>query len=449
MPTAADLTGGQFSEQQIVSLVESRAAVCIWEGAIRSGKTIASIVRWLRHLDQTKDLEGEAFIFGRTRDAIGRNIFGPLKSVPLLRGLAPGTEYRLGAPTAQILGQTVHVIGANDRQAEEKVRGLTGRSAYGDELTVLPAPFFRQALGRLSVDGAAMFGTTNPDNPNHWLRTEYLDRPRTQGMWTPDEDDTTTLDLATWHFVLDDNPFVSAKFKRDRKAEYTGLWYRRMILGEWVMSEGAIYESWDPAVHVVDELPPIARVLACGVDVGTTNPFAALMLAVTADGRLCLTREYWHDPKVSLRQMTDVEFSTALVAWMDATGERPARVIVDPSAESFQLQLRRDGIKGITDADNSVLDGIRLMASLLATRRLVVHRSCKALIREIPGYSWDDRQAELGIDKPIKVNDHAVDAARYALLTTQRLWAKQVPIAPWSDGKTSEQGSSEWNRTRI
>jgi hypothetical protein len=214
MPTGVELTGGVFSDQQVVSLVESCARVNIWEGAIRSGKTIASIVRWLRHLEQTKDAEGEAFIFGRTSATIDRNVFAPIRSVPLLRALAPprSTSYTAGAPTARVLGQSVHVVGAADKQAEEKLRGLTGRSAYGDELTVLPAPFFRQALGRLSVKGAALFGTTNPDNPGHWLRTEYLDRPRTQGRRKAVGEDE--LDLANWHFTIDDKPLLDPDYVR-------------------------------------------------------------------------------------------------------------------------------------------------------------------------------------------------------------------------------------------
>lgn len=431
MSRATDLTGGAFSEQQIRSLVEANARLNIWEGAIRSGKTIASIIRWGRHLEQVRHREGEPFVFGRTRDAIDRNVFAPVRSVPLLRALFPpsGTGYTSGAPTARFLGQTVHVLGASDRQAEEKLRGLTGKSAYGDELTVLPAPFFRQALGRLSVAGAALFGTTNPDNPGHWLRTEYLDRPRTQGKRPPKDD--AELDLATWHFTIDDNPHLDPAYVRSIKAEYTGLWFRRMILGEWVMAEGAVYDSWDPDVHVVDEVPELDRVLAVGVDYGTTNPFSAVLLAVTKDGRLVVTREYRHDPKITRRQLTDAEYSAELREWIDEAPSPPRWVAIDPSAESFHVQAHRDGIRGVVDADNAVLDGIRLVASLLASHRLIVHVSCRGLIGELPGYSWDDKAAAKGEDKPVKVNDHSCDALRYACLTTHGAWMRQVPLTRW------------------
>lgn len=430
--TAERLTGGQFSAQQVRSLVEATARVNVWEGAIRSGKTVASIIAWSRHLAQQRTAEGEAFIFGRTRDTIARNIFGPIASVPLLRALVPGTEYRAGAPTARVLGQEVHIVGASDRQAEEKLRGMTGRSAYGDELTVLPPAFYRQALGRLSVKGAKLFGTTNPDNPNHWLRTEYLDRPRTQGLRPAVGDE---LDLATWHFTIDDNPHLDPDYVRSIKAEYVGLWFRRMILGHWVQAEGSIYEAFDTDVHVVDELPPLARVLACGVDYGTTNPFAAVMVALSVDGRLVVTREYRHDSKLARKQLTDAEYSVALRAWLEQ-GEvvepgPPRWVAIDPSAASFHLQAHRDGVRGVTDAENGVLDGIRLVASLLATRRLIVHRSCRGLLAEFPGYVWDDKAAAKGEDKPVKVADHSLDALRYAVATTQPAWQRAVPLQPW------------------
>lgn len=437
MPTALELTGGAFSRQQVVSLAESNAALNIWEGAIRSGKTIASIIRWLWHLEQTRDAGGEAFAFGRTRDAVARNVFAPLKSVPILRALAPGTVYTPGAPTARILGHTVHVIGANDRQAEEKLRGLTGRSAYADEITVLPAAMFRQASGRLSVDGAAMFGTTNPDNPGHWLKADYLDKPRTQGRYTPALDDTGTLDLATWHFELDDNPFVSEKYKRDRKAEYTGLWYRRMILGEWVQAEGAIYDAFDPDRHVVDHVPDLERVLGVGIDYGTANAFAALLLAITRDGRLIFLDEYRHDSRKARRQLTDAEYSIALREWLEQCNQRYGGVgrvmAVDPSAASFAEQLHRDRVRGITDADNAVADGIRLLASLFATGRVLIHRRCEGLIAEVPGYAWDDKAADKGEDRPIKANDHSLDAARYIAKTSQPFWRRNVPLTHWTE----------------
>nr|WP_282916569.1 hypothetical protein [Streptomyces exfoliatus] len=91
-------------------------------------------------------------------------------------------------------------------------------------------------------------------------------------------------------------------------------------------------------------------------------------------------------------------------------------------------RLRRDRLTP-TPANNAVLDGIRTMSSLLSAGKLVVHSSCKALIGEMPGYAWDDKAAEKGEDKPIKVADHGVDALRYAIFTTRALWQRQLALA--------------------
>jgi PBSX family phage terminase large subunit len=407
-----------LSRAQIVSVHESGARLNVWEGSIRSGKTIASLLRWLMYVADAPR-GGELMMFGKTRDSVARNLFGPLMDPDIFGPIAKQVSYTSGAPTAQILGRTVHVFGANDAKAEPKVRGMTLAGAYGDELTVIPQTFFAQVLGRLSVKGAKLFGTTNPDNPAHWLRKDYLNRRHERGM-----------NLATWHFTIDDNPHLDPDYVTSIKAEYVGLWYRRFILGEWVQAEGAIYDMWDERLHVVDELPAVLRWLSLGVDYGTRNPFSGLLLGLTADRRLVLAREYRHDPRTARRQLTDAEYSRELRAWL--AGDRPEFVAVDPSAASFKVQLHADRVTGVVDADNSVEDGIRTVASLLALGRLVVHRSCRGWIDEVAGYAWDDEAAAKGIDKPIKVADHSLDAGRYAVATTRQLWQSHVPMTAYA-----------------
>jgi len=409
-----------LSPKQIRSVAQANARLNFWTGSIRSGKTIASLLRWLIFVAQAPTT-GELVMCGKTRDSIGRNIFGPLQDPALFGGLTRYISYNLGAPTAKILGRTIQVIGANDEKAEPKVRGMTCCGAYVDEATVLPKTFFKQLTGRLSVPGAKLFATTNPDNPGHWLRQEYLLR-------------ASELDLRSWHFVLDDNPHLDPDYVRSIKAEYVGLWYRRFILGHWVQAEGAIYEAWNPDRHVVDALPRIDRWFAAGIDYGTTNPFAALLLGYGQDEqdvtRLYLTHEYRYDSKLKRRALTDPEYSEQLRTWLSTAdrphererGIRPEWIYVDPSAASFSLQLYRDGVTNAAHADNEVIPGIRTVSGLIARDQLRVHRSCKGLIDELPGYSWDDAAAEKGEDKPIKIADHSLDALRYAVHTSEYAW---------------------------
>jgi PBSX family phage terminase large subunit len=176
-----------------------------------------------------------------------------------------------------------------------------------------------------------------------------------------------------------------------------------------VAAEGAIYDMWDPAVHVYKDQPFPVQDYYVSIDYGTANPTAFLLFGVNGKQALCL-KEYYYDSSKSQRQMTDAEYA---VEFKKFVGDLKIKsVIIDPSAASFRTQLRKDGWF-VRDANNDVLDGIRTVSTMLHERRLYVHESCKNLIRELPGYAWDPKAQQHGEDKPMKVNDHAVDAARY------------------------------------
>ena len=163
------------------------------------------------------------------------------------------------------MGREVYVVGANDERAEAKrIRGATFAGALVDEATIVPESFFRMLLSRLSVDGAKLFATTNPDSPYHWLKTQFIDRE-------------AELDLKVFKFNLEDNPSLSQNYIKALKSEYQGLWYRRFINGEWVLAEGSVYDFFDQKIHCRREPPSYAKYYVAGVDYGTANPFAAVL----------------------------------------------------------------------------------------------------------------------------------------------------------------------------
>lgn len=402
-----------LSRKQIISIAESEhAALSIWTGAVRSGKTIASIVAFFIAIAKAPR-SGEVVIVGRTLQTIERNILAPMQDPAMFGALAGHVHHVRGSSVATVLGRTVHLVGANDVRAEHKVRGMTVCLSMVDEATLLTEEFWNQLLARHSVPGARMLATTNPDSRSHWLRKEWLLKADEKGV-------------ATWHFTLDDNPYLTRDYVERTKRNYAGLWYRRFVLGEWVLAEGAVYDMWDEERHVVSGLPRVQRSLALGVDYGTANVFAALMLGLGEDGCLYLTREWRWDARAQARQLTDVEYVERLKGWMGV--ERPELVTVDPSASSLITQLLFAQV-GATKGDNAVLDGIRVVSSLLATNRLKVHESCRGFIDEVSGYAWDDKAAEKGEDKPIKADDHSLDAARYAIKTTEYTWTPWVRAA--------------------
>lgn len=411
-----------LSPKQEQSIAHATARINVWAGAVRSGKTIASLLRWLIYVADAPR-GGQLLVGGKTFDTVARNVFGPLMDPAVTGPAAKLVRYTRGAPTASILGRQVEIITANDSRAEARLRGMTCAGAYVDEATLVPEAYWTQLLARLSVPGAQLFATTNPDGPAHWLRKRFLRR-------------AGELDLRWWHFTLEDNPFLDPAYVESLKREYVGLWYRRFILGEWCLAEGAIYDMWDPDRHVIDLIPQMWKWIATGVDYGTTNPFHAVLLGLHPSGTIYVTSEWRYDSKTARRSLTDVEYSARLRQWLDgyrppgtrADGVRPQALVVDPSAASFIQQLWRDGWSP-EPANNEVTDGIRTVSSLLAAGKLKVHRSCKHLIDEFPGYSWDEKKAQRGVDAPLKVDDHGLDALRYGVHTTEQAWRRPTTLA--------------------
>lgn len=403
------------SAKQADFMTHSTARVNIAEGAIRSGKTVISLHRWLAFILRAPR-GGELVMIGRTRDAVWRNCIGPLQNPDMYGPAANMVVGNYGAPTVKILGRTVHVLGASDAKAEKVIRGMTVAGAFVDEVTVIPEEFFTQLLGRMSVPRAKLFGSTNPDNPAHWLKVKYLDRIKQLPDWR------------AWKFTLDDNPSLTDEYKSSIKSEFTGLWFKRFILGLWVAAEGAIYDMWDNDTHIVkhEDLPLMRRVLSVGIDYGTTNATSAVALGLGMDGRLYALDEWRYDAAQAQRRFTDQQLSAGVRGFIADLEAPPEWVIVDPAAASFKVQLASDGIHNVMNGENDVLYGIRLTASLLGSGQLFVSDRCSGIISEAPGYSWDPKATEKGEDKPIKVADHSLDAWRYAITTTETLWRPYV-----------------------
>ena len=373
---------------------ECNSRINLLEGSVRSGKTHGSYEWWVRYLLHNAP-DGDLLMTGKTLKALERNVLLPMKDyIPI--------EYSLHKKQANILGKRVHIEGANDIQSEGKIRGMTIAGHYGDEVTLWPESYFIQGLARQSVEGAMFIGTTNPDSPNHWLKKNWIDADK---------------GVHVGKLFIDDNPHLSKSYVDSLKKEYTGLWYRRYINGEWCLAEGLVYDMFDPDLHVVDELPKMQRYFI-GVDYGTNNPTVFLLIGQAESGAFYAVKEYYHDGG-NTRQKTDSEYAADLKEFLPKNYQN---VCIDPSAKSFILACRRIGVLNIRQANNKVIDGIRSVSSLLQNNLLFYHKSCKNLIQEKQSYSWDIKAQAKGEDKPNKEHDHAADAIRYALHTNISAW---------------------------
>ncbi|WP_280412548.1 PBSX family phage terminase large subunit [Nocardia asiatica] len=418
-----------MSLKQITSIVESESSrLCIWTGAIRSGKTISSILAFLLAVHRAPD-SGLILIVGRTLQTIERNILEPMQDEKLFGPLSREVHHTRGSNTAVILGRTVHLIGASDVRAEGKLRGLTAYLAMVDEATLLPENFWSQLLGRLSVPGARLLATTNPDNPNHYLKVNFIDRAHEPGM-----------DVKVFNFTLDDNTSLDPAYVASIKAEHTGLFYRRFINGEWVAADGAVFDMFDPDRHVIkwEDLPEMRWILGVGVDHGTTNPTHAVMIGHGVDDVLYCMDEWRYHAKTEAARWSNVQLSAGLRNWLDDQhhpSEDPddppgftGYVIVDSAAADFRVQLKQDGLTTHA-ANKDVLYGIRTMSALLAAGRMKFTDRCPELLKEIPGYVWDTKATEDGKDQVVKLNDHGIDSTRYLIVTLERKWRRWIKLA--------------------
>ena len=364
------------------------------EGAVRSSKTFGSILAWCDWVENFAP-PGPLIMMGNTRETLIQNVLDPLidlvgKQAILNRGIGQLT----------LFGRPIYIFGAGNIAAMRKLQGKGAVGAYCDEAPTYPKDVWQMLGTRAAADGIKIIATMNPDSPMHWMKKDYLDRLK-------------AVNGRSWHFTLDDNPFLSEKVKNELKSQYTGLWKRRYIDGLWVMAEGSVYDMWDEEKHVLKgPLPPMTMELV-GVDYGTSNPTAFLKIGRTQDGKWIVAKEFYYSSENG-RQKTDLELSKDMITFL--ADSHPASIMVDPSAASLKAQLRALGVAHVTDADNSVINGIRTVATMLSSGRLLIHESCKHLIEEIPGYVWDSAKQQQGLDAPMKTNDHCCDALRYVCM---------------------------------
>jgi len=372
----------------------------ICDGSIRAGKTIAMIDGFLTWSLAT--FQNENFILaGRSMGALKRNVLKPMFQILNAKGILY-RYIRSGSDTRVEIGSnTYYLFGANNEASQDVLQGLTAAGAYADEAALFPESFIKQMIGRCSVEGSKVWMNCNPEGPFHYIKTEYIDKAK-------------EMKVLRLHFTLDDNLSLSPKTK-ERYKRFTGLWFKRMILGLWVLAEGVIYDMFDESIHVVDQLPAKFDAYYAGVDYGTGNPTVILIIGQSGKNLYVIDEYYWDSSKKG-RQKTDIEYSRDLKEFIK--GRYPKAICIDPSAASFILQLRKDGVAGLRKADNSVINGIRTVASFFGEQRLFIYgKKCPNLLKEITNYVWNPKAQEKGEDKPIKANDHALDALRYILHT--------------------------------
>ncbi len=377
----------------------------IADGAIRSGKTISmslSYVMWA----MSRFSEENFGMCGKTIGSFRRNVLFLLKLMLRSRGyhVADHRADNLVIVTRNDITNYFYIFGGKDERSQDLIQGITLAGCFFDEVALMPESFVNQATGRCSVDGSKYWFNCNPDGPYHWFKLNWIDK----------KEDKRLLYL---HFTMDDNLSLSDRIKERYRTMYSGVFFKRYILGLWVVAEGIIYDMFREEEHVIPQKKDddfTNYYVSC--DYGTQNATVFLLWGKDRDGTWTGVREYYYSGRDEAAQKTDSEYADDLEEWLH--GLKPT-IVIDPSAASFIAELKKRGYH-IKKAKNSVLDGIRFVASLLMQKRLKFCEGCKNTIKEFGAYIWDRKASENGEDKPVKKFDHAMDAVRYFCYTVIR-----------------------------
>lgn len=382
----------------------------IADGAIRSGKTISmclSFVIWAM-----ESFHGQNFAMcGKTIGSFRRNVLFWLKLMLRGRGYKV-SDHR--ADNLVIISKNgkenfFYIFGGKDERSQDLIQGITLAGVFFDEVALMPESFVNQATGRCSVDGSKYWFNCNPDGPYHWFKVNWIDKAGKKR-------------LVYLHFTMDDNLSLSERVKERYKSLYSGVFYKRYILGLWAVAEGIIYDMFSEEEHVIHTLTDVKKKSYVSIDYGTQNATVFLLWKKDIRGRWICVDEYYYSGRDEEAQKTDAEYADDLEKFM--RNESIEAVIVDPSAASFIAELRKRHIR-VKKASNSVLDGIRFTSMLLNTKKILFFDSCKETRKEFASYIWDEKALDRGQDAPVKQHDHCMDAVRYfcyTIIRKERRW---------------------------
>lgn len=386
-------------------------------GAVRSGKSYCQVSYCIpSRLTERKGLRGLRLILGATRANIERNILQPMRDI-YGDGIATGINSQ---NICKIMGEKIYCIGADNVRQVAKIRGSEIAYCAIDEATDINKEVFEMLKSRLSLPWSCCDITTNPSSPNHWFK-EFLDSVE------------KGVDIYRQDYTIYDNPFLPKEYVHNLEAEYAGsVWYDRYILGLWTLAEGLIYPNFQTAIYKDTPIEE-AEEYCISLDYGTSNPFAALLWEKRGSVWYA-SRELYYSGRDTGVQKTDGEYLQMLEAFIDPLKDKMVYegrdmwgnyerqvnripVIVDPSAASFIALLRTSEYLRPIAANNDVINGIRRTSSAIEKGLIRVHDRCKQWKKEAQSYVWDTDATE---DRPIKDNDHLMDAMRY-FVNTKRI----------------------------
>lgn len=383
----------------------------IADGAIRSGKSVAmslGFVVWAMS-------EFEACNFamcGKTIGSFRRNVLFWLKLMLRSRGYSVSEQRteNLVVVRRGNIENYFYVFGGKDERSQDLIQGITLAGVFFDEVALMPESFVNQATGRCSVDGSKFWFNCNPGSPAHWFKTGWIDKRA----------DKRLLYL---HFTMDDNLSLSEAVKGRYRGMYTGVFFKRYILGEWKSADGVIYRQFadDPERFILDEVPADIIIGTMGLDFGGNgSAHAGCLVGITRGYRsIVILDEYYRKEVIDPGTLTDdvcgfVQRSQAQCRatsiWCDSAETTLIKGIrTEVFARHIPVEVR-NARKG------EIIDRIRLCDMLMSQGRFFIMRRCRHTIAALSEAVWDsksptrDRRLDDG-----STNIDSLDALEYAL----------------------------------
>ena len=385
-----------LSKKQFEFMATDLARINILHGSIRSGKTVVSLFKFALEV-ATYPQDARFLMVGVTLDTLKRNCLDILDEI-----LPAGSfVYSLGNKTGYLYGHLIYLEGANDSQSMRKIRGMTLTGAYLDEASLHNQDFVRTVNGRLSEPKAFMIATTNPEEPTHWFKKDYID--------------AEGIDKKVWHFVLEDNIFLDKDYIKNVKAEYMQMgnaYYQRYILGLWVRAEGAVYSKFceKPYDYIIDEIDKKEiTYIQIGVDFGGNGSQTAFVATGFLGEKGIVILESERVPSDNLDPET-LSIKFALFYWRVASNYPNVniRYVFADSAE--QVLIR--GLKNIglpvtirNSIKNEINERIRCENGLFSKHKIVIQKRCSSVIEALQSAVWKEKNT--GADE--RLDDGSTD----------------------------------------
>jgi len=393
-----------FSKKQKTIWRESVEAPHRWNisyGATRSGKTYLDYFKLPYRIRNASD-DGLILILGNTKGTLERNILDPLRKIwtpALVSNISSNNKVRL-------FGRECYALGADKINQVSKLQGSGLSYCYGDEIATWHEDVFTMLKSRLDKPTSCFDGTSNPDNPNHWLK-KFLE---------------SDADIYQMKFILDDNPFNDPDFVRNLKNEYRGtVYYDRFILGDWKAAEGTIYRLFadNPELFIIDKEPENMWFSTIGVDWGGNASGDAFIHTGFTKGlqEVIILDEHY---KTGVKSPDEIYKDYVDFVRKCTEGHRIVECRADSAEQTLIQGLKVASMKEripieIKNAIKSEInDRIRFICSLMAQGRFKIMRRCSNTVNALQSAVWDSKSVEDKRLDNLSYNMDVLDAMEYS-----------------------------------